>query len=612
MAKFRVFFITIFLVLSLFVLNPERTSASDFATTNGVLSVRVNKDFSVNTKAVVTIVNNDKSDLISGYEMILPFDIADKNLLQAELNSKKVTVKTVKSTNGISIVEIDFGSNVIKPKNSKSLLVEFQIKDYLYKLDELHYTSLRSVDSNFEKLIVDYDKELGSPSILIATDQMVHTNQKIEITSPKSLLIAFGNEYTIGLESKFNILNNSDEPILTTWNLIPNFNDQKLEYESVLNAKYALSANDKSSIDAVSEVDVESKTTVGFKASIYKQNVKFEDLTNSLSKEFEINSKVASDLQELTENLNNSFERSDRAQEYIVSNFKITPNSNFESKDLEDELKSASPNSEISSLEACLIISNVVSENDKTQIEYGYSLLDSTPKSSKTPHFWCVVSSGETIKLYDPFLEYVTGINYSSLGTRLDRVTFGSWKYQNEVSNNLGLTSVGESLHPLEVITKKNVQSTNRDLMEEEQVNNDQKVKTSFEETSQFIDSGLFFSIKFKFDNLTNQILRIESLDSDKFKFYGDLGSVEDYHYALLPNQVTEIRFKGFRINNFLANSQASDEIEFKFSNDLNSKITVQFYFKPKIEAIVGFVILLNVVGFGAMYLGWRKFIRNK
>lgn len=541
------------------------------------LNITVNDDYSSKIDVTIPLENNSDSALINAYSVDFPFLITNAS---ATLNGNPVNV-LLTSDSTISSVKVDFETNVIKPNQNAILVLSLFSVDTIKQVLNTKQLYLPFPTSNYPytsvNISVSYPVLFGSISYSSQSkytlDRLDDNYSKATFNQPSSVFLIWGNpEFDLVFNS--NLTNRKDSTNHSLFNLIPEYENQAVEYKKIFNADYALTdklnnnfafitINPNSTLDLSSSATIKLSNSDKFlnQASKYNWQLNLDSV---------LGQKIYSKISQGSDNTSKFTSLNDFLFQNFAYNSDSLVNQNFNS--IWDSNKR-----NLNPLEYCyLIIATAEYLNLKANVEYGYNIFSST--ESINPSVWCTVQVDNRNLIFDFYSQKQAG--YAQIpNSSIDRVKMGIWHPSQSYNDILGLLSN----NPLTAsVTAASSIGSAAQLIP--------ILETEFPES---VFSGEFYAGLIHVTNPTTKILKFNQLNINGESVLSNI-QVGELDKAVMPLQKNTIKIDYLRETDFILNLSREINVEAEL-NDNKISNTLQVRFEPDYKLLALFIVILIV-----------------
>lgn len=556
------------------------------------LKMTLNSDLSSSIDVMVELQNTSETSLISSYSIDFPFVVTNAN---ASLDNNAVNIN-LEEDSGSSILNIDFLTNVIKPNQKAVLNISLFTLNSVNEFNSAKQLYLPIPTSNYsysKKFVsITYPIVFGSISYSseykYGLERIDDNYSKVSFDQTGPTLLMWGNpQFNINFSTT--VSNRKDSTNHLLFNLIPQYENQHVEYQEIFLADYALV--DKLN-NSFAFVTLNSNGTLALNSNaniVLNSGIANTVLSNSYNWNLNLDSvlgqKIYSQINQGTDTISKFRYLNDFLNlNYSLNTDRITTQSLNEVWEVNKR--------DLNPLQYCyLIVSTAEYLGLKSNVEYGYNILSSSGPIN--PSIWCSVESEGKNLVFD--FVYQKEVGYSVISTSsVDRVRMGVWHPSQSYNDLMGILSGS-------LITADLGSVVTPDVVQSPPVLDIEFPKNVF--------SGEFYSGKVIITNQSAKVLKFDSLNINNESVLKNL-EVGELVKAIMPFQTNSIKIDYLRETDFVLNLSREIVVEAGIGEKILTN-GVEVRFEPDYKLLALFVIILVVTVSIFVYLIY-KLLRRK
>ncbi|MDQ7020486.1 MAG: hypothetical protein Q9M91_01430 [Candidatus Dojkabacteria bacterium] len=455
-------FIAITLSICLVVIfTAKSVSASDNKIVDYLMEINLREDLTADINVTFSIKNTDKTKVIRGQEIVLPF--ANINAVTSFIDGTAITNK-VTTIGKSSKIEIDFSNDPIKINQQKLVRISINASNLINEFGGIKYMIVYggfSGQSSTSNLKLTYPLSLGEASYISSSGNSVTTNNNGEIeTSLNDLtLLSWGNEYSLDVSSLFKP-EASNESSSYLFSLPRDTRSSSVEYSSVFGTNNGVS-DDLDNLYLVG--NTKDQVSVGFNARIHKFFASLPIIKNDkYNFKFNSSSELGKEILSTTNNFGTDNQKLKALDQLFLTRSNLDESNILSLEEIEDTIWDKNLNGSFNSFEFCYIYTAYAEVlGYKSRIIYGYSSL---PKFSGSPHFWCQFQNEEENFIIDTYLSFKLDLDFFGIENDFDKIEFGTWHPSLDHNNALGLLGSNNNLQNLTQAVNLQIPSKERSI----------------------------------------------------------------------------------------------------------------------------------------------------
>ncbi len=610
MSKLHTCLTTIICIIFVGLISLKTAEASNFEAIGHEVLIEILEDGSAQYTAQLNLKNNDSTNLISGYSYIIPS--ANTGVVTIDLNGNIINPPVYKTQDNLSsILDINFGDNVIKPGEEKKMRISVSLPNFVNEKFSTRYLLLNTSSDLTFSYKVRFPKSFNPPVFISTHEHTIkefnENTYEIIFSNIKPTFIVWGDEYYIDIESRLVLNNQNDNEETTYFQILPDLEGQRIFYKTIFSGEYGIEdkfSNRFAFIRAPESTEIDA----GYEAKIYKSRT---DLSFVSDQHYNFgwpdNNKVVKDINIITQDESNTIEILRKANDRLIRNYPLEFSSAKPFDNPLEQWNSIEAKNSFNSFDYVYVLTSLVEQiGGKAEVRYGYVILDNSVEEIIQPHFWLIAEIEDERFIVDPYQQIVSGLDYFGADNDFDRLNVGYWHPKNETFGALGLFS-NKPDSPVKKISLKDF----GDFISENNAEN--YVDGIINSTSEKIYSGFFYSASLELTNNLNNFLLIEQVrfNSDNYKFKN---LPENYYLGILPNKKNVIELDSLRNNNFLFVGKKEDSITLIFRdstiNDITLKNLKEFSIHPLTILILPVLSFFTIIIFLIYKIAWKRFKR--
>ena len=535
---------------SIFIIPNIKLYAQEQNPSPYYVELNIRTDKSIEGVFEINLTNSDKNNLINGYELNLPFKI--NTVTTAQMDGRNID-KNLVIGNDYSDIRLSFFQNAIKPSQTVKIKINFLANELLsskYGVEYLYIPTIKSNHTSNSNVIykIRYPDSFNLPTFISPQENLANNANEINLSTTQGLIIIWGDQLLVNLESSFKIENKDNRKINTLVGLpyedngnISNVNQpangQTVYYKSMSNEQNGLIDELEnnfiySALDPNQTKEIKFNARINLSTNIYndiypqKYGWKLKD-TDQTGEMLKILNSEGDNLQRL-KSLNN----------YLISKMQVYPDETIDLNKIDSIWTKLEGSSKFNSFELCyLMIAASEYLGLPSRMDYGYLIIPEGIVNNGSPHIWCEVKINGKDVLMDPYLETQLHINYFNQ-VPIDRIRFGIWHPNQSYNNILGLLGDFKSKSTVKISQAENLSPDLKNL------------SLSLNFPSQAY-SGEFYSGIMSVKNNSNKILIVKEMTLNDESVLRQL-KLNNLTISFLPQQNNTTKLNYLREKNFL------------------------------------------------------------
>jgi hypothetical protein len=248
----------------------------------------------------------------------------------------------------------------------------------------------------------------------------------------------------------------------------------------------------------------------------------------------------------------------------------------------------------------------------QSRVEYGFHIGADWPSfDERQPATWVSAQVDGTQVLYEPFLQLVTGYDFSTTPV-LDRIKFGEWSIENLVDAALGLQGPGLRARPDIVVSEGVVAPTAPQVLGAE----DRPLIVGITSPAHAF-AGEAYEVLITLHNNTEEILQLAELSWDGADLSATLQSAGGkFTYAVAPHGSLEIRLDSPQWPTLIYEGRNKHAVKVEVARHpvIEADYSIYYTSRPEIQMGIGasillFGLLVSLIGYRQLRLRQIKYL---
>lgn len=480
-------------------------------------------------------IQNTDSDFIDSFILDVPHTSVRR--LSASIAGRTIPSPGYSRVGRATNIRLDFPDDgIIRTGKSKKLRLEFTADGLIHTQDDLRWVKLSPLEATYNLINLRYRINLPSSfdQLIYSSDPSVVTDgTNINVNLDKELLLVWGST-TLSRDVNYRITNTADA--VSLYNLPRDDQINKTDLLGIRRVGRDTHGNDWVFVDPG-------------KLAVVSAQV---DLGRTEATSFNSNTCGTFRLPEQLSGLENT--TLSVIRNYIYENYEVDfPGLGIQFDETALAAKLENEQGTINRLEmVCLLSDFYTQTGGKSRIVYGYYIPDFFSRIDSTlPYVWIEYQDEGQIKLFDPYLSYISGYDNSELPPQLV-LPLGTFNSDNDFDRALGMRS-GELIYRPQL-----------GLTESEQ-----RIYAGVDVDADFpaqVFSGEYFGGNLNIINKSDNLIQVDSILLDGRDISYVMKLYPGIEPLLMPGS-NQYQVGFMREPNFLRNQVVSHDVVINFAN---------------------------------------------